>query len=108
MKYPEAKEADDIKVIKATYDQDKEWKYDPKGYFLIRIHEGKIEAGHCRQDNVILTRIIGSTAEEVYNTIIREGITDNPSHLAYLGAELKKAEIARDLGKGYVQDAKLE
>ena len=108
MKFMKAKESEDIKVIQASYDPGKEWKLDPKGYFLIRLKDGNIEAGHCEKDNVILTKIVGKTAEEVYNTIIREKMTENLSHLAYLGAELKKAEIARDLGKEYVQDEKLK
>lgn len=103
-----ATESADCKVINASYDPIEEWVMDPAGYFLIRINEDKLEIGFCKEKNIILVKIIGDTAEEVYNTVLREKLTSDPSHLAYLGKELEKAEIARELGIAYVQDSPLD
>lgn len=98
------------RVIQATFDPIKEWVMDPKGYFLIKYDaETKtLHAGYCTADNKLVAEIVGKTAEEVYNTIIREGFVSHMEHAAYLGKELEKAEIAMKLGKKYVQDDPLE
>lgn len=108
-------EATDIRRIEAQYNPEKEWKIDPTGYFLIRIHNDhknnnrkKIEVGLCKKLNVVSVIIEGENAEEIYNTIIREKLISKMEHAAYLGSELQKAEIALRLGKKYVQDEKLE
>ena len=93
-----------MKEIIAHYHPYKDWKMDPEGYVLIRIFQNKLELGFCKKDNVILLKITGDTAEEVYNTFVREGITLRPEHFCYLGKELEKAEIAMKLKIPYVQD----
>ncbi len=98
------------RVIQASFDPIKEWVMDPKGYFLIKYDtETKtLHAGYCTADNKLVAEIVGKIAEEVYNTIIREGFVSRMEHAAYLGKELEKAEIAMKLGKKYVQDDPLE
>jgi dihydropteroate synthase len=104
-----------MKTIKAKYDSKKEWKQDPKGYFLIRIKDNQIEAAHVKNDHSNNPRhypnkaevIIGETAEEIYNTIIRENLVSLQEHAAYLGSELQKAEIAMKNKLKYVQDEEL-
>lgn len=104
-------ESPDIERIKATANSAKEFEMDPKGYFLIRYiaETQEIEAGYCKLNkiNFILKKIVGKNAEEVYNTIIREGLVSSDLHAAYLGKELEKAEIAMKLGIDYVQDSPL-
>ena len=100
----------EIEVIKATHDPIKDWRMDPKGYFLIRIDRKNelIEIGLCKKGNVILKKIVGKTAEDIGYTVVREKITEHPQHLVYLGKELEKAEIALKLGIEYVQDTRLK
>tara|TARA_Y100000310_G_scaffold344780_1_gene459468 strand:- start:8747 stop:9121 length:375 start_codon:yes stop_codon:yes gene_type:complete len=97
-----------VEVIEAKYDRIKDWERDLKGYFLIRIKDGFIEAGFCEKDNKILKIIKGRNAIEIVNTIIREGLVGSMQHAADLGVELCKAEIALENNLEYVQDGELE
>lgn len=94
------------KLVKASYNEAKEWKMDPKGYFLIRIDRKNrlIEAGHCTERNIIDMKIAGKNATEIFNTIIRENLVSSLQHAAYLGKELYKAELALKRKLDYVQD----
>lgn len=100
---------EDVKVIKARYDDLKEFVLDEKGYFLIRIVPEKkmIEVGFCGKRNTVEVKVYGKTPIEIYQTILREKIIDRPDHAAYLGRELQKAYIALQLGISYVQDDEL-
>ena len=101
------------KIIKAQYDSRKEWKLDPKGFFtikpfpdegILRVRYYKIEpTGHK-----LIFLFEGTNAEELYNTIVREGCVSLLEHAAYLGSELQKAEIAMKQRKEYVQDDPLK
>ena len=102
--------------IKAKYNSKKEWKQDPKGYFLIRINKTQIEVAHVKNDNSNhpkkdlkkATVFVGKNAEELYNTIIRKKLISLKEHAAYLGSELQKAEIAMKNKLKYVQDEELK
>ncbi len=48
--------------------------------------------------------IKGKTADAIYTEIAKLGLAPQPLHLAYLGSELAKAEIALRTGKEYIQD----
>jgi len=93
-------------IVPATYDRIKDWKMDPKGYFLIRIYPetGEIGAGYCTSDNTLKAEVRGKTALEVVNTIIREEMISSLQHAADLGIELGKAELALKKKIPYVQD----
>ncbi len=103
-------EKEGCKTIEASYVSAKEWKMDPEGYFLIRVNKetGNLEVGLCKKDNVIEIKIVGDSAEKICNTVLRENITQNTQHIAYLGAELARAEVARELKLPYVQDELLD
>jgi dihydropteroate synthase-like protein len=49
--------------------------------------------------------IKGKTADAIYMKIIQSHLTSRIDHMAYLGAELAKAEVALRIGKEYIQDA---
>jgi len=104
------KDADEAKVIEASYDRIKDWKMDPKGYFLIKVDREKklIEVGYVQKDNRVEKIIVGKTAMEVFNTIIKEELISLLQHAADLGAELQKAEIALKENVEYVQDDPLD
>ena len=97
----------ELPVIPAIYDRIKDWKMDPKGYFLIKIYPetGEIGAGYCTfPDNKLRAEVKGKTALEIVNTIIREEMISSLQHAADMGIELCKAEIAVKKGLKYVQD----
>ena len=98
-------------VIKARYDRIRDWKIDPKGYFLIKIYPElkEIGVGYCTfPDNKLRAEIRGKTAIEIINTIISEEMISSLQHAADMGIELCKAEIALKGGIKYVQDDPLE
>lgn len=105
---PTVKQADkdNVPVIQAHYNSREEWKMDPKGYFTIKPFpdEGVIRARYYGPDYACKFMIEGKNAEEMYNTIMREGLVSTFQHAAYVGCELMKAEIALNKKLPYVQD----
>lgn len=104
------KVVDDVKFVKAAYDDLKEFVLDPKGYFLIRtIPEKKtIEVGFCGSRNKVEIVVSGTKPIDIYTNILRENVISRMEHAAYLGRELQKAHIALQLGLPYVQDDELD
>ena len=99
----------ELKIIKAEYDDMKEFVMDEKGYFLIKISPEKkqIEVAFCPELNKVTVKIIGETPLEIYQTIIKNNLISRQDHGAYLGRELQKAYIALQKGIDYVQDDEL-
>jgi tetrahydromethanopterin S-methyltransferase subunit A len=98
------------KKIEASYHSLSEWKQDTVGYWLFRIDTEKelIEAGFCKENNLIETVITGTDGEAIYNTIIKQGLVKSLQHAAYIGYELQKAEVALKLKIRYTQDVSLK
>ena len=104
------------KTINARYDRIKDWKMDPKGYFLISIDnkESLIKVGYCKftkSDNPpvhdMVALVQGKTAIKIVNTLIRESYISTLQHAADMGIELNKAEMALKHGYKYIQDKDL-
>lgn len=82
---------------------------DPAGSFKIAVDYGstvnksRIVATHFKKNTPDLV-ITGKTAKEIYEEIINQNLVTRMEHAAYLGSELKKAEIAMFTGKEYIQD----
>ena len=104
------------KRIVAKYHKIKDWKMDPKGYFLIEVDKKKkiIQVGYCKftklgnspiNDMVAIVR--GKTAIEIVNTLIREKFISSLQHAADMGIELHKAELSLKYGFQYIQDKDL-
>ena len=100
----------------AKYDKIKDWKMDPKGYFLIDINKKKkcIEVGYCKftklgnsTANDMVAIIRGKTSIEVVNTLIREKFISSLQHAADMGIELHKAELSLKYSFKYIQDKDL-
>ena len=105
------------KKIIAKYHRIKDWKMDPKGYFLIAIDRNKkiIRVGYCKFTklgsspiNDMVAEIQGKTAIEIVNTLIREKLISTLQHAADMGIELQKAELSLKYGFKYIQDKNLE
>jgi len=100
----------------AKYDKIKDWKMDPKGYFLIHINKKKkcIEVGYCKFTklgsspiNDMIAIIKGRTAIEIVNTLIKERLISSLQHAADMGIELHKAELSLKYNLKYIQDKDL-
>ena len=104
------------KRIVAKYHKIKDWKMDPKGYFLIEVDRKKkiIQVGYCKFTrlgnspvNDMVAIIKGRTAIEIVNTLIREKFISTLQHAADMGIELHKAELSLKHGFKYIQDKDL-
>ena len=104
------------KKIKAKYHRIKDWVMDPKGYFLIAVDkkEKLIRVGYCKFTklgnnpvNDMVAEIVGKTAIEIINTLIRENYISSLQHAGDMGIELCKAEMALKNDLNYIQDKDL-
>ena len=104
------------KKIIANYHRIKDWRMDPKGYFLIAVDKKKkiIKVGYCKFTrlgnspiNDMVAEIKGKTAIEIVNTLIREKLISTLQHAADMGIELHKAELSLKYGFKYTQDKDL-
>ena len=96
------------------YDAYKDYKRDPTGYYvLVKINfaTSRIEVAICDKDNTIVKIFSGRKSQDVYNAIFsyekRNGVEwfKEKTHIAYLGKELKKAEMALVVGNNaYFQE----
>jgi len=105
------------KRIKAKYHKIKDWRMDPKGYFLIAIDKKKnlLKVGYCifkklgsQPVNDLISVITGKTAIEIVNTLIKHKYISTHQHAADMGIELCKAELAMKYNLKYIQDKDLE
>ena len=104
------------KRLIAKYHKIKDWKMDPKGYFLIAVDKKKkiIQVGYCKftrlgnsSINDMIAVIKGKTAIEIVNTLIREKFISTLQHAADMGIELQKAELSLKYNLKYIQDKDL-
>ena len=104
------------KRLISKYHKIKDWKMDPKGYFLIGIDRKRkiIEVGYCKftrlgnsPNNDMIAIVKGKTAIEIVNTLIREKFISTLQHAADMGIELHKAELSLKHGFKYIQDKDL-
>ena len=105
------------KRVTASYDKIKDWKLDPKGYFLINIDRKKklLRVGYCvitksndSPAHEMVAEIYGKTAIEVINTLIKEKFISTLQHSGDMGIELCKAELALKYNLKYTQDSDLK
>jgi dihydropteroate synthase-like protein len=87
------------------------WELDPKGCFRIAICEVEGEGEHTRKICALHSpsgrRIIGKSAPEIMDTILRLNLASLLEHVSYLSRELTKAELALQLDRSYEQDEAL-
>ena len=104
------------KRITAKYHKIKDWVMDPKGYFLIHIDRKNnlLRVGYCKftklgnnPENDMVAEIVGKTAIEIVNTLIKENYISSLQHAGDMGIELCKAELALKYNLTYVQDKDL-
>ena len=104
------------KRITAKYHKIKDWVMDPKGYFLIDVDRKNdlLRVGYCKFTklgnnpvNDMVAEVVGESAIEIVNTLIREKYISSLQHAGDMGIELCKAELALKNNLNYVQDKDL-
>jgi len=104
------------KRITAKYHKIKDWVMDPKGYFLIAADRKNnlLRVGYCKFTklgndpvNDMVAEVVGKTAIEIVNTLIKEDYISSLQHAGDMGIELCKAELALKNNLNYVQDKDL-
>ncbi len=87
------------------------WELDPKGCFRIAICEVEVDGGSdkkiCAHHLPTGKLIIGKSAPEIMDTILRLNLVSLLEHVSYLSRELTKAELALQLDRSYEQDEEL-
>jgi hypothetical protein len=98
----------------SVYDPIKDFHRDPSGFYvLIRTNfvDMAIEVAICNKGHAVVAIFSGGKSQDVYAGIFsyekKHKLTwfKSKEHIAYLGKELKKAEIALSLGQNnYFQE----
>ena len=98
----------------AEYDPIKNFHRDPSGYYvLIKVNfiTARIEVAICNKDHEVEKIFNGRKAQDIYYQIFqyekkhKVSWFEEKSHMAYLGKELKKAELALVMGNSaYFQE----
>ena len=99
-----------LQVVEASYDRIKDFEMDPHGYFLIKVDPevNRIRVGFCSlPENLMEKHIIGKSALDIINTLVRENLVSSLQHAGDLGIELCKAELALRHRLEYIQDKSL-
>ena len=105
--------AEDFEVINVkNWDDYKDFKMDEGCYILIRVYTDTHDIGVaiCDYKHTILKEFRGRRAQDLYTAIFDYDANNNKSwfkrfdHAAYLGKELKKAEICLAVGIEYIQE----
>jgi hypothetical protein len=96
------------------YDSYKDFKRDPTGYYvLIKVNFEflRIDVAVCNKDHKIVLIFRGRKSQDLYKAVFKYEKTQHvvwfkeKTHIAYLGKELKKAELALVMGNsGYFQE----
>ena len=85
------------KKITAKYHKIKDWVMDPRGYFLIYVDRKNdlLRVGYCKFSkqgnnpvNDMVAEIVGKTAIEIVNTLIRENYISSLQHAGDMGLSL--------------------
>lgn len=105
--------AEDFEVIRCKpFDGYKDHKNDYGCYVLIRIYRDTLEisVAVCNYDHVILKEFRGYRTQDIYHAVFEYSEKNNLKwfkefqHAAYLGKELKKAELCLVIGCDYFQE----
>ena len=87
------------KKLTAKYHKIRDWRMDPRGYFLIVVDSKKnfIRVGYCKISKLrnspihdMVAEVKGKTAIDIVNTLIRQKFISTLQHAADMGIELIK------------------
>ena len=114
-KWAKQQQLGDSEIVECpAYDAYKDFKMEPSGhYVLIKVNFelNQIEVGICNKEHKIVKIFRGRKPQDVYHAIFQYEKKnkvqwfEDKSHIAYLGKELKKAEMALVMGhNAYFQE----
>ena len=113
MKIQKQKYAKDFEVIHAkSWDDYKDFRLDKGCYILVKIYRDTHQIGVaiCDYKHTILLEFRGRRSQDLYHSIFsysekhKKKWFNRLDHAAYLGKELKKAEMCLAVGTEYIQD----
>jgi len=83
---------------------------DPEGYFILFPDRNRnaILVEHYTNDGTLAHVLTGTTAQELYVTVVARKLVSRLDHAAYLGVEFARVERALTTGEPYVQDQAAE
>jgi len=80
---------------------------DPRGIVVIRVEGAELVAEVGTINAAVIATARGKTAKQVYKKLAQMDLLSRADHMMDIGAELQKAEVARDMGLTYKQDQPL-
>lgn len=89
--YQEVYVLKDVVVIHAAPWARSSLVLDPKGYFLIRLHEGNIEIGLVNWQHEMVKIVKGNNIIDLMHEMIKQEMVSRLDHAAYLGIQLERA-----------------
>jgi hypothetical protein len=100
-----------VPLIQAVKTKQKDVFLDPKGFFVIEVHQKEIRVEYYSNvykqgkivSGVIQKIFVGKRADELCDTIAHYVPFLLPAHYLYLGRELQKAQTAFEKKTTYVQ-----
>jgi len=101
----------EVPLIEGEKKPQKDVALDPKGFFVIELHENKIIVEYYtnvyRENRIIsgnLKKVFsGKKADALSDTIVEHVPDLRPEHYMYIGRELQRAQCALEKNKEYVQ-----
>ena len=78
------------------------WRADSKGYFLVKIKDGKIHCGFANKKHEVKIEFVGSDVEKMIKEIAKRKICDM-GHMGYIASELMIAKDYLKNRKKYAQ-----
>jgi len=99
---PEIDTSNAIAIKESVFD----YVPDKNGYFkfYVNYYAKEIYVLFFSNDNNLLKTLIGNNAETLSKKVLELKLTNNLTHINYIGRELAKAEYCLFLGKPYIQD----
>lgn len=98
------REIESVPLVEATYHDPQKIRLDNVGYFVIHLENDGLLVEHYNYKEQLLRRVRGTSARDIYLTIVDNGWVSHLDHACYLGKELTRAEFSRRQDIEYTQD----
>ena len=101
----------EVTLIEAEKTSQKDVALDPKGFFVIEVHDNKIRVEYYtnvyKENSIISGKLkkffSGKNADALSDTIVEHVPGLRPEHYMYIGRELQRAQYALEKNKEYIQ-----
>jgi hypothetical protein len=79
------------------------WEGDDKGYFLIKLEDGKICCGFVNSDHKMEVEFRGKDPNKIIKEIAKRKLCSDLQHMGYIASELMIAKECLEQDKNFVQ-----